>query len=359
VEKILIDDMALKLLFLSHRFYPDVGGIEVNSEVLANAFHKAGFKVRLLTWSKEAGDKEFSFEIKRNPGPLLLLRLHLWADLVYENNPCLRLSWPAFILGTPIVTALRTWINRSNGKMGWQDQLKLVMLNRAKGVIAVSNSVREKCWPPAEVIPNPYRAEVFRKKPDEMMRAGFVFLGRLVSDKGADVAIRAFNRLLLTSSSQEVEEENDLHLTIIGDGPEQSNLKSLVHDLGLNDNVSFTGILQGEALVTRLNQHKYILVPSLWEEPFGNVALEGMACGCIPIVSDGGGLPEAVGKAGLVFARGDEKKLAGCMRSIISNKSLVTMLRHAAGEHLAHHHPDVITKKYIAVLEKVNVSKKR
>lgn len=32
----------MKILFLSHKFYPDIGGIEVNSEILATAFHKAG-----------------------------------------------------------------------------------------------------------------------------------------------------------------------------------------------------------------------------------------------------------------------------------------------------------------------------
>src|SRR5690606_40338743 len=92
-------------------------------------------------------------------------------------------------------------------------------------------------------------------------------------------------------------------LTIIGDGPEAPVLKALAVKYGLEHKVDFKGSLQGKELVDCLNQHKLILVPSRWEEPFGNVALEGMACGCIPVVSDGGGLAEAVGHAGLTFQR--------------------------------------------------------
>jgi glycosyltransferase involved in cell wall biosynthesis len=44
-----------------------------------------------------------------------------------------------------------------------------------------------------------------------------------------------------------------------------------------------------------------VLVPSLWEEPFGRVAAEALLCGIPALVSDRGGLPEAVGGAGGVL----------------------------------------------------------
>ena len=47
---------------------------------------------------------------------------------------------------------------------------------------------------------------------------------------------------------------------------------------------------------------KLLLVPSLFDEPFGRVAAEAMANGIPPLVSDRGGLPETVGGAGRVLA---------------------------------------------------------
>ncbi len=43
------------------------------------------------------------------------------------------------------------------------------------------------------------------------------------------------------------------------------------------------------------------VVPSLWDEPFGRAALEGMAEGCAVIASNRSGLPEVVGDAGIFF----------------------------------------------------------
>lgn len=50
-----------------------------------------------------------------------------------------------------------------------------------------------------------------------------------------------------------------------------------------------------------------MIVPSIYNEAFGIVTLEGLACGCRCIVSDGDGLHEAVGKYGTLFIKGDIK----------------------------------------------------
>lgn len=344
----------MNILFLSHKFYPDVGGIEVNSEILANAFHDAGHHVRLLTWSAEAGKGEFPYVIKRNPGLVSLVREHLWADIVYENNPCLRLAWPSLLFRKPGVVALCTWVSTTDGRIRWQDKLKRRWLKRARSVIAVSEAVRRKCWPSAIVICNPYRSDIFKASVVDKRDGSFVFLGRLVSDKGADQAIKAMHHLLNSLDIEGRLEKPPYLLTIIGDGPERRMLEQLVDNLDIRNHVRFAGILRGQSLVSCLNDHKYMLVPSVWEEPFGNVALEGMACGCIPIVSDGGGLPEAVGNAGLVFRRGDVESLATCMIRLLRDPSLEMELRQAAAPHLATHQPEVVAEKYLEEITRVN-----
>lgn len=330
----------MKILFLTHLFYPKIGGIEVNSEILANGFLKEGHEVHLVTWTADHGNKSFRFPVIRKPDIWGLVREHAWADVVFENNPCLRLSWPALFLRKKSVVALRSWIRRDNGQLGWQDKLKLKWLGRAKGVIAVSKVLRDGCWPSATVIGNPYRNELFHRLPDQIQSKDFVFLGRLVGDKGADIAIKAIASL-----------EHPSVLTIIGEGPEQENLKQLAIDFGVGSNVNFTGPLTGKELVNTLNDHKYILVPSTLIEPFGNVVLEGMACGCLPIVSDGGGLPDAVGKAGLVFERGNANALVIVISDLLKDTVREKELRDNAALHLKNHHPGVVSSKYLEVID--------
>lgn len=335
--------MRLKILFLSHKFHPDLGGIEVNSEILAMAFHRAGHEVRVLTWTKEKGFKNFPYNVIRHPNAIDLLREHRWANVVFENNPCLRLSWPRLFFKSRSVIALCTWLGEKE-RNKWQDRLKLFCLHRASAVIAVSEAVKNKCWPGAIVIGNPYNAEVFTVQENIERNKTFVFLGRLVSDKGVSKAIEAF--LLLSKKVN-----SPLSLTIVGDGPERQNLESLVKNYELERNVSFTGALSGDMLVRKLNEHRFMLVPSEWEEPFGNVALEGMACGCLPIVSDGGGLPDAVGDAGVTFRRGDVNDLVKRIQILLSNPDKEKQLRNNAKFHLAVHNPSEISKRYLAIIQ--------
>ncbi|MEK6481688.1 glycosyltransferase family 4 protein [Catalinimonas sp. 4WD22] len=334
----------MKILFLSHNFYPFLGGIEVNSALLATSFAKAGHQVLLLTWTAEDGNKAFPFEVVRNPSLAQLFRAHLWTDMVFENNPCLRLSWLDFFTRRPLVVTLNTWIARSSGRLGIQDKLKFQWLKRANSVVAVSEAVRKKCWPKATVIGNPYRADEFERLSSIPKDRDFVFLGRLVSDKGVDLAIKAFYQLL----SKEPKQNHSF--TIVGDGPERKKLEHMVNKLGLNDHVHFTGALQGKVLVQCLNRHRFMLVPSMWEEPFGNVALEGIACGCIPIVSDGGGLPDAVGNAGITFRRGNLSHLVDTIQKVLQQSSLEQQLREAAKAHLKKHHPEEVCRQYLNVI---------
>jgi glycosyltransferase involved in cell wall biosynthesis len=340
-----------KILFISDRFYPDVGGIEIIAEVLSVAFLDAGYQVHLITRSSDSVDKVFPNMIIRNPDIITLLKEHNWADLVFENNPALKLSWPNLFFRKPLITVIHTWINRLNGTLSWQDKLKLWWLKRAKKVIAVSKAIKVKTFKDAVIIHNPYRNELFRELEYVKRDQNFVFLGRLVSDKGADLAIEAL-RMILDNQNLHFDRKKML-FTIIGDGPEKKKLENLVSKHQLEKNIVFAGQLTGEELVQVLNQHKFLLVPSRWEEPFGLVALEAMACGCIPIVSNGGGLPEAVGKAGIVFERGNVEALAEAMGLIINDQKLQHDLKKEAVPHLKNHSSQLVLGKYLTVIQNI------
>jgi len=346
----------LKILFLSHNFYPYIGGIEANSDILSRAFFKAGHEIRILTWTIDSNKNIFPFPIVRNPSVTELFKQHKWADLVFENNPCLRLSWPNLFFNHPSVIALNTWVSRINGvigmhgKIGIQDRVKFLWFKRASKVIAVSNAIRKHSFPSAIVIGNPYQADLFKIMPEIAKTSAFVFLGRLVPNKGADQAIKAIYQLLILDKKENFLSFKPM-LTIIGEGPEKSKLEQLAVDLEVKDYVNFTGSLIGTDLAICLNQHHYILVPSLWEEPFGNVVLEGMACGCLPVVSNGGGLPDAIGNAGISFSRGDIGAMVACIRTVITDPNLEQQLRRAANAHLIKHRPEIVAQCYLEVVE--------
>ncbi|KGO87439.1 hypothetical protein Q765_07170 [Flavobacterium rivuli WB 3.3-2 = DSM 21788] len=340
----------MKILFLSYRFYPEIGGIEVNSEILADYFSRFGAEVHMVTTSsiKDDDKRIFNYKIIRNPGRTALIKQYLWADVIFENNPSLTLSWFNLFFNKPIVIAINTWISRMDGNMTLPDKLKLLWVKKASAVIAVSNAIKEKSFDKSIVIGNPYRDDLFVDYKTDSSK-DFAFLGRLVSDKGADMAINLLHKLNTDDSIN----KRKFTLTIIGDGPEIENLQNAVNNYNLNNYVTFAGMLKGKELVDCLNNHKYMLAPSRWREPFGNIALEGIACGCLPIVSDGGGLPDAVGNAGVVFERNSDESLFNKTKELLSNPDLEKQLRLNFQSHLKNHIPEFVAEKYFEVLKKV------
>jgi len=334
------------ILILSHGFPPDIGGIETIAEILAIEFAKKGYNVRVVTTTSAEHENKYPFTVIRNPGMIQLLQCHAWADVIFENNPCLRLSLPALLFLKTTTVVLHTWIARTTGNMAFIDRFKKLKLRTSKTVIAVSHAIKDGSYPKAKVIPNPYKSDLFVNLNKGDREKSFVFMGRLVSDKGANMAIKAIARL-------KAEKIGSYHLTIIGDGPEKDNLVKLTMALGLNNLVTFKGSLTGTELVQELCKHRYMLVPSRWREPFGIVVLEGIACGCIPLVSSGGGLIEAVGDAGLVFDRNNLDDLVEKIKYLLADPDNERQLITAGEKHIKNYHPDIIADRYLQELSKV------
>lgn len=333
----------MKILFFSYRFNPEIGGIESISEMLANYFFCKGHEVHLITTTKNTNAANFPFKILSSPIIFTTIKELKWADIVFENNPCFSISYPNFFMRKPSVISLQTWLTENNGGLRLRQILKKFLLRSADRVVACSKAVKES-YPKAIIINNPYNEQLFKRTYNVDKIRDFIFLGRLVSDKGADIAIKAFFEVLKQHPTSS--------FTIVGDGEEMPFLQNLVKLLNIEQQVIFKGKLQGKALVNCLNEHKFLLVPSTWKEPFGIVALEGIACGCIPIVADGGGLPEAVGTLGLVFSRGKIEKLKDCMLKVISNKPAHEISPEAI-QHLKNYRIPTIADKYLKVFESV------
>ena len=139
-----------------------------------------------------------------------------------------------------------------------------------------------------------------------------IFVGRLVSDKGVDLLIEAIHLLR--------ERRISPNLTIVGTGAEQEKLQSLVSNLELTNQIEFVGLRTGQELRLFLNRHRTIVVSSRWKEPFGLVALEGIACGCQAIVASNGGLPDAITPLAIPFDRQNVAALADAIERTLTEQ---------------------------------------
>lgn len=332
----------MNILFSSHVFAPSVGGIEQMSLMLAGEFARRGHAVALVTQTPASGVDDYPFAVYRRPSPWQLLQLLRRSDVYFQNNISLRQLWPLMLVRKPWVVAHHIWIAHS----GLAGRLKRWLLRYARG-IAVSQALADDLPGQAQVIPNCYDAEVFHPIPGVARVRDLVFVGRLVSDKGADLLLRALQAL----QQQGLQPS----LTVIGSGPEEHSLRAQVAAAGLSQQVQFAGVVRGNDLAGVLSQHRVLVVPSLWQEPFGIVALEGMACGCVVVGSQGGGLREAIGPGGVTFANGNLDDLVRALRAVLVDEALQHQLRVAGAAHVQQHTVPQIAGRYLAALEQACV----
>ncbi len=320
----------MRVLIVSYAFAPSVGGVETASLMLADELRRRGHEVAVATATECAAPPAFPYPVHYRPSPARLLALHRWADLVLHNSISLRFAWPLLLLRKPWVV-IHASDFRADAARNWA-------AGRAQN-IAVSEAVAKTIPGAATVIPNAYRDDLFVNHGKTARSYAFGFVGRLVSDKGADNLLQALALL--------AQQGKRPRCAIIGSGPEEAALKAQAQILNIDGQVDFLGLRREADLVAALNDIDCLVVPSLWNEPFGIVALEGIACGCTVIGSQGGGLKDAIGPCGLTYPNGDVAALAVAMQRILSEPGLSAELRRHAGAHLARHTPRAVVDAYL------------
>jgi glycosyltransferase involved in cell wall biosynthesis len=173
-----------------------------------------------------------------------------------------------------------------------------------------------------------------------------LFVGRLVTEKGVDVAIDALQLLK--------DQGIDRTLTICGDGSERAAMERRVRQLELQDRVTFNGWSSSEELAVLYREAEVLLVPSR-HEPFGIVALEALASRCPVVVSNVDGLPEAVGDCGLLVQPEDPEALAdAAIRGL--RDDVREELQAAMPAHANRHRTERIATDYLHVLRAARAS---
>jgi len=135
-------------------------------------------------------------------------------------------------------------------------------------------------------------------------------VGRLSRQKGFDVLLEAFARLLRARS--------DVHLVIAGAGEEEAALRARARTLGLGDRARLLGFRPDTPRV--LAALDVFCMPSRWEG-FGLALVEALAAGRPAVVSAVDSLPEVLGGAGLLVAPDDPSGLAAGLEQLLSDPS--------------------------------------
>jgi glycogen synthase len=162
-------------------------------------------------------------------------------------------------------------------------------------------------------------------KPDERL---VLMVGRLVYEKGFHLALDALAPL--------VRRGERVRFVVAGSGTAESELKAQARKLGLARHGSFLGWAGDDLLHSLYRVADLCIVPSIYE-PFGLVALEAMASGCLCVVADTGGLRELVpadGTAGLRFPCNDADALQQLLLRVLTDDETRAQLVAEAREHV-------------------------
>ncbi len=156
-----------------------------------------------------------------------------------------------------------------------------------------------------------------------------MFLGRAIPEKGADVLLQAA-RLI---------PRDDVEFVVVGShefnsktalSPFEQRLRTLADDVpGI---VRFEPFVERTALPALLQTAHILVIPSRWPDPCPLTIGEGMATGLVIVAADRGGIPEALGDAGILFDPDRPDHLAAVLTELIADPARRAALARRARE---------------------------
>ncbi|WP_236951040.1 glycosyltransferase [Methanobacterium subterraneum] len=203
------------------------------------------------------------------------------------------------------------------------------LVNNSSKTITNSNATRNFCLEAGldeekiDVIPFGVDTDFFR--PLDVYKDENIFqilsVGYLIERKGFEYLIRAMPHVL--------EKHENVQLKIVGSGPLESKLKSLIYELDLTGKVEIVKNVSDEKLLMLYNSADLFILPSIVDsqgntEGLGVVLLEAMACGVPVIGSDVGGISDIIedGKNGVLVEQKIKSKLSSNISLLLSDNEL-------------------------------------
>jgi glycogen(starch) synthase len=194
---------------------------------------------------------------------------------------------------------------------------------RPSKITAIPNGIDPRDLEPGSVDLPALRARY--AAPDELL---VLLVGRLAYEKGFHLALDALAPI--------VRRRGGVRFVVAGTGTAEAELRRQARRLGLAGHGVFLGWIGDDMLHSLYRVSDLCIVPSIYE-PFGLVALEAMASGCLCVVADTGGLREVVpveGTVGLRFPSRDATALRGVLERVLTDDAERMRLVAEAREHV-------------------------
>ena len=318
----------MKIGLLSPVWFPvppiGYGGIESIVALLADGLVESGHEVTLFASGDSRTKAELAAVFPENQAARIGSS---WIDLRHALSCYLRAhefdvvndhSGPsAAVLGGLVRTPVVHTVHGPLDEVSLANYRGMAKLAPRVGLISVSMNQR-KPGPDLPWVANCGNALDLHAYPFHAERGEYLlYLGRLSPDKGAHRAI-------------EVAREAGIPIKLAGkkrERMEQAYFDEMVRPL-LGDGVEYLGETSHATKVALLQDARATLFPIDWEEPFGLVMIESMACGTPVIATRYGAVPEVVehGRGGIVvddyremvdaLADADRLEPAECRRSV-------------------------------------------
>ncbi|MFZ0422331.1 MAG: glycosyltransferase family 4 protein [Xanthobacteraceae bacterium] len=275
------------------------GGIERIIDLLAQELVRRGHEVTLFAHPASASAGRFipypgkssasALDTVRNAATIARFVLDGGADVVHSFS---RLAYllPILPLRIPKLMTYQRAITPRSIRLG--DLMSRGSLQFA----AISNHMMKPVanigrW---HVVPNCASLKDYEFQPKIGSDAPLMFLGRIEEIKGPHVAI-------------DVARRSGLKLCIAGNVPagEERFFESRIRPFIDGDAVVYVGPVDDAEKNRLLGRARALLMPVLWEEPFGIVMVEAMACGTPVLGLNRGAVPEVVEEGVSGFVRSD------------------------------------------------------
>lgn len=313
-------------------------GVHVHRVHLAGTPNDFVHEIQLLNQATEHKVRQL-LEDWRPGGEPTIFHAHDWLsldaarDLKYEY----KLPMVATVHATEwgrhggIFTSTHRYIHEQEYWLTYEAWRVIVCSDFMRGeVVRLFNSPYDK----VDVIYNGVNPERFDFDWDEDARAKHraklalpeekivMYVGRFVREKGIHV--------LLNAASVVLSQEPNTKFLIVGGG-NRERFERFTEWAGLKDKVLFTGFMANRSLHELYRCADVAVFPSLYE-PFGIVALEGMAAGAAVVASDAGGLREVVihDETGTSCFSGDPASLAWAILKVLRDPERSEKLKQKA-----------------------------
>ncbi len=277
------------------------------------------------------------------------------------------ISFKHYLRKPMVLTVHSTEVGRAQGLHGADsfsiDGIEWWTAYEANRVVVTSHSMkREICdhfhlpWDKVDVIPNAIDVTQYNPQIDTgPVRARYgvgwgeklvLCVGRLVPQKGIEYFIRAIPTI--------AQRYPEAKFVIVGEGWSRCYLEGIARSTGYTQRILFTGFISDAEVIALMTSADVLVIPSIYE-PFGIVALEGMATGVPVIASRVGGLAEVIehDRTGIFVYPKSPGSIAWGVDQILSNPSHAEWLTQNARERLHKTYSwEAVAMKTVEVYEK-------